>query len=449
MKIKPNYENMGEWEFYCNDIEHEYKQCVDEGLDVEKYKDIFSSVKNLPKTEIRKKFSDVLFEAVCNAPIRDGYKYNEPSDLDGIKALRKEHIFERKTPDSNTLKSKISGAWMGRVCGCLLGKPVEGVRTNEFYPLLKEMGNYPLKRYMLASDITEEMYEKYNFHLRDKCFADTVHGMPVDDDTNYVVLAQKIIEAYGKDFKPYDVLKAWTKFQSREAYFTAERVAFDNFIKGYEPPYSATYKNPYREWIGAQIRGDYFGYINPGEPEKAAEMAFRDASVSHIKNGIYGEMWVSAMIACAAVTDNIEDIILGGLGEIPHTSRLFDAVTNILNDYKNGVSYDDCVNKIHSLYDEHTGHGWCHTIPNAMIVTTALLYGEGDFGKSICMAVQPAFDTDCNGATVGSIMGMRNGISAIPEEWTKPVDDTLHTSIFGVGTVKVSDMIEKTMKHIN
>ncbi|MBE6799632.1 MAG: ADP-ribosylglycohydrolase family protein [Ruminococcaceae bacterium] len=449
MKIKPNYENMGEWEFYCNDIEHEYKQCFDEGLDIEKYKDIFAAVKNLPKTEIRKNFSDVLFEAVCNAPIREDYKYNEPSDLEGIKALRKKHIFERKTPDGDTLKSKISGAWMGRVCGCLLGKPVEGIRTNEFYPMLKEMGNYPLTRYMLASDITEEMYEKYDFHLRDKCFADAVHGMPVDDDTNYVVLAQKIIEAYGKDFKPHDVLKAWVKCQSREAYFTAERVAFDNFIKGYEPPYSAMYKNPYREWIGAQIRGDYFGYINPGEPKKAAEMAFRDASISHIKNGIYGEMWVSAMIACAAVTDNIEDIILGGLGEIPETSRLYDAVTGIMEDYKKGKSYDDCVSKIHSLYDEHTGYGWCHTIPNAMIVTTALLYGEGDFGKSICMAVQPAFDTDCNGATVGSVIGMRNGISAIGEEWTKPVDDTLHTSIFGVGTVKISDMIEKTMKHIN
>lgn len=449
MKIKPNFENMGEWEFYCNDIEHEYKQCVDEGLDIEKYKDIFSAVKNLPKTEIKKKFADVLFEAACASPVREGYKYNEPSDLEGIKALRKEHIFERKKPDSDTLKSKIAGAWMGRVCGCLLGKPVEGVRTNEFYPLLKEMGNYPLTRYMLASDITEEMYEKYNFHLRNKCFADTVHGMPVDDDTNYVVLAQKIIENYGRDFKPYDVLKAWVKYQSREAYFTAERVAFDNFIKGFEPPYSAMYKNPYREWIGAQIRGDYFGYINPGEPEKAAEMAFRDASISHVKNGIYGEMWVSAMISCAAVTDNIEDIILGGLGEIPKTSRLFDAVTDILTDFKNGVSYDESVKKIHSLYDEHTGYGWCHTIPNAMIVTAALLYGEGDFGKSICMAVQPAFDTDCNGATVGSIMGMRNGISEIGEEWTKPVDDTLHTSIFGVGTVKISDMIEKTMEHLN
>ena len=83
-----------------------------------------------------------------------------------------------------------------------------------------------------------------------------------------------------------------------------------------------------------------------------------------------------------------------------------------------------------------------------MIVAAALLYGEGDFGKSICMAVQPAFDTACNGATVGSVLGMRNGIKNFDEVWTNPLEDTLHTSIFGVGTVKISDLIEKTMKYI-
>jgi ADP-ribosylglycohydrolase len=65
------------------------------------------------------------------------------------------------------------------------------------------------------------------------------------------------------------------------------------------------------------------------------------------------------------------------------------------------------------------------------------------------MSVEAGFDTDCNGATVGSILGMANGIESIPEYWTKPINDTLHTSIFGVDTVRISDRVKITMGHIN
>ena len=150
--------------------------------------------------------------------------------------------------------------------------------------------------------------------------------MPVDDDTNYVVLAQEVLRRYGRGFTADNMADAWMDLQPKYAYCTAERVAFCNFVKGYRAPHSATYKNAFREWIGAQIRGDYFGYINPGNCEMAAEMAFRDASISHIKNGIYGEMFASAMIAAAAVCDNVKDVILCGLAEVPHTSRLYDSV---------------------------------------------------------------------------------------------------------------------------
>ena len=83
-----------------------------------------------------------------------------------------------------------------------------------------------------------------------------------------------------------------------------------------------------------------------------------------------------------------------------------------------------------------------------MIVAASLLYGRDDYGKSICMAVETGFETDCNGATVGSILGMANGIDSIAECWTRPINDTLHTSIFGVGTVKISDRVKMTMEHI-
>ena len=84
-----------------------------------------------------------------------------------------------------------------------------------------------------------------------------------------------------------------------------------------------------------------------------------------------------------------------------------------------------------------------------MIVAASLLYGGGDYGKSICMAVETGFDTDCNGATVGSILGMANGIDSIDMVWQKPINNKLHTSIFGVDTISVTDALEKTMKHIN
>lgn len=83
-----------------------------------------------------------------------------------------------------------------------------------------------------------------------------------------------------------------------------------------------------------------------------------------------------------------------------------------------------------------------------MIVAAALLYGEGDFGRSVCMAVEAGFDTDCNGATVGSVLGMARGIGAIGEEWKAPFGDRLTTTIFGVGTVKISDCAQKTLAHI-
>lgn len=448
-EIKVDYNDSNEFNRYLNDIMAEYNQCIEEGLDVENHKEFFESVAAMENGEEKSRLCDKVFEIVINSEIRPDYKYQEPNKLDDIKALRKPYEYASVTPDDEALRKKLMGAWTGRACGCLLGKPVEGIRSDEFIPFLKETNNYPMHRYIMSTDITEEVSSHYKFGFTGKPYGDNVDGMPVDDDTNYVALSQLIVEKYGKNFSPENVVDVWLRYQGVFSYFTAERIAYVNFINSIKPPASAMYKNVCREWIGAQIRGDYFGYINPGKPEDAAKEAYNDACISHVKNGIYGEMFVSAMIAIAAVNDNIDDIILGGLSQIPATSRLYEAVMKIYDDYKNGVSLDDCYKFIHSAYDEHTGHGWCHTISNAMIVVAGLLYGEGDFGKSICTAVGMAFDTDCNGATVGSILGMRGGIDCIDDYWKKPINGKIHTSIFGVGTVNIEEAVEKTIEHID
>ncbi len=108
---------------------------------------------------------------------------------------------------------------------------------------------------------------------------------------------------------PNDVFEAWLSWIPIFSTCTADRVAYKNAAMGMLALETASYFNPYRKWIGAQIGGDFFGYINPANPEKAAEMAGRDASVSHVKNGIYGEMLVAAMISAACVCDNVKMII--------------------------------------------------------------------------------------------------------------------------------------------
>ena len=130
-------------------------------------------------------------------------------------------------------------------------------------------------------------------------------------------------------------------------------------------------------------------------------MAFRDASATHVKNGIYGAMFVAAMLAEAAVTDDVMKVIRAGLSVIPEKCRLRDDIERVIAWHAEGLDAGAITDRIHSVYDERSQTGWCYTNPNAMIVTMALVTGGGDFGKSICTAVQAAFDTDCNGATVG------------------------------------------------
>lgn len=446
-ELKPKYENIHSWEAYSANLSIEYKQSIEEGLDIKAYSDIFTAVSRLEQNETKKRLADVLFDVVLNAKKIELYKYIEPSELDEIKNLREGNT-HLPPLNKNLLKSKITGAWFGRICGCMLGKTVEGIMTDELIPFLKETNNYPMHRYILHSDLNEDILNKYQYRFASRFYADKIDGMPVDDDTNYVVLAQLLIERYGRNFTSYDVAQTWLSQQSKNEYCTAERVAFCNFVKGYEPPQSAVYKNPFREWIGAQIRGDYFGYINPGDPELAAEMAFRDASISHVKNGIYGEMFVAAMLAAAACTKNMSVIIKCGIEQIPHTSRLYEAIKQVLSEFDKGTPQNVCFEHIHAKFDEHFCHDWCHTISNAMIVAAALLYGNGSFGKSICMAVEAGFDTDCNGATVGSIVGMANGIDCIDKSWTDPIQNVLHSSVFDVGSSLVTDRIEQTLKHI-
>lgn len=274
-----------------------------------------------------------------------------------------------------------------------------------------------------------------------------LNGFIGDDDINFTAMAAMIVHQYGRGFTSKDVCNWWKSNQTMYCYATAEKIAYRNMVAGYYAPNTALYKNPFREWIGAQIRADYYGYINPGDPKTAAEMAWRDARVSHVKNGIYGAMYVAAMIAKAAVCSSPEKIVECGMANIPTTSRLYEKLEYVVKKYRDGVSCDDFFKDFHSRYDEYKPHDAVHTIANAELVTAAVLYGGGDFSKSICMAVQQGYDTDCNGATVGSIIGMMVGTAGIASVWTDPIGDKTRV-FFNHPPFTTQEMVDLMMMNI-
>lgn len=383
-----------------------------------------------------------LCDEVQNAPTVDGYPFVEPSDYQEILAecaCTPVPVFE------GDLLSKLHGGLLGRICGCMLGKPFEGWRRNEIQVWNEVCGNWPLADYCprpTASQLTEikERGGRTELGWAENWSREKLVSAVEDDDINYTISGFDIVRKFGPDFRPIDVAEYWCANLPLFMMCTAERVAYRNFTMSIVPPDSATFRNPYREWIGAQIRADAFGYLNPGNPLRAAEWAWRDASISHIKNGIYGEMWVAAMLAIAYVENDFRVIIEKGLSYIPSLSRLHEGVTTILNFHREGKSYEEVVAYVHAEWDETSAHGWCHTISNAQLVAIALLYGENDFSKTISLAVMPGFDTDCNGATAGSVWGVMNGVEAIPEHWSAPLNDRGLSHLLNYREFRISEL---------
>ena len=433
----------------------ELEQSADEGRDTRGFSDEAHQIFEACRAgSPREDEARILIDRMRNAPLAKDYPYFEPASLEEIRKVRprtgsaeKIEKFERAL-----LYDKVYGAWLGRCAGCLLGQPVEGWARGRITGLLKETGNYPVN-YYISSDINDELRKKYDvvdfrqtYGSNKVSWINNVSCMPEDDDTNYTILYLKALESKGRDFTSDDVVESWLMNLPIFHVCTAERVAYHNFVNLVPPPLSGSYYNAYREWIGAQIRADFFGYVCPGNAETAAEYAWRDARISHTKNGIYGEMFCAAMIARAAVSNDPKDIVQNGLNEIPEKSRLHEGVTKVLAWREKGTGWEEALNNIHAIYDESNGHHWCHTISNAMICAAALLWGDGDFEKTIGIAVCAGFDTDCNAATTGSAAGMMLGAGKLPDKWIMPLNNMVKSGVDGFSLTEISVLADRTVQ---
>ncbi len=396
-----------------------------------------------------------LQQQFATLPLRDDWSYHEPSDLAGIRQSRPDQVV---LPDfylaEAEIREKIHGAWLGRIAGCILGKPLEmGLSQDDIRAYLEGANAYPLQDFVPAQSRNGKA-------LRRDCVPSMrgyVRYAQEDDDLNYMCLAVKLLETYGPRFATLDVgmnwLQSipflWTWGPEHAVYLNLATAVGEHRATEINLEAVSTYLNPGTEWLGAQIRTDVFGYVCPGNPDLAAEFAWRDAYLTHRKSGVYGSIWVAAMNAAAFTMLDIETIIQAGLAQIPAQSRFAEAIQRTIGWCHADGDWRATGRRIVESFDKY---GFAGAINNACCVTAALIYGWGDgsassaetFERTITIAVQLGYDADCNGATAGSVIGMVLGASALPGKWIAPLNDTLHTCVAGFGQVSITEMARRT-----
>ena len=434
---------------YVERLEYELIQRRDEGLDVQEAETAFQKIKEQLKTQsadsLQEEAKKVLIELAAK-PVPVELMNREPDlivDIQKRLGHEEQAIAEAYGIDPDTLYDAILGGWLGRAGGCLLGKPIERYHRTVIREMLESNNEWPLKNYFTQVGMPKDLLKKYPWKRRWglESLRENIQCMPEDDDLNYTMLNLHILETYGAGFSSEDVGSTWLNKLPVFEVFTAERIAYQNLLNGISPPQSATHLNPFREWIGAQIRADLWGYVCPGNPGLAAELAWRDASVTHVRTGVYGEMFFAAVIAGAFIEKDIRKLIKMGLDQIPPQSRFSVAIEYVLKLPVEGMLWEEVADL---LYEQFGHYHWVHTINNAALTVAALLHGQGDYEKTITNAVMGGWDTDCNGATSGSIVGVLIGAKALPPKWIDPLKNQVRSSLGGFDNSTFSDLASRT-----
>ncbi|ACZ41022.1 ADP-ribosylation/Crystallin J1 [Thermobaculum terrenum ATCC BAA-798] len=327
---------------------------------------------------------------------------------------------------------------LGKIIGVYLGRPFEG------WPYDKIKSELGYIWYYVNNKLKQPL-------------------IVTDDDISGTFTFIRALEDYGcsKDLSPEQIGNTWLNYiiENRTILWwgglgnSTEHTAYLRLKQGLKPPQSGSIETNSKvvaEQIGAQIFIDGWGMVSPGDPEMAADLARRAACVSHDGEAIYAAQVIAAIEAQAFVEDNIEKLIDCGISFIPQDSTIYRLITDIRNWY---TAYDDW-EQTRELIEQKYGYdkygGGCHVVPNHALIINALLYGKGDFQKSLMIVNTSGWDTDCNSGNVGCILGIKNGLEGIDlgPDWRSPLADRMYIASADGGRV-VTDAVRESYRIAN
>lgn len=384
-------------------------------------------------------------ERLADLPIRDDWPYVEPSDLSGILTeCDPARVRGRLRPiDPAEAAGRVEAAFLGSVCGCVLGKPVEIDPTlAELRDALEATGAWPLDDYF--SEDTLDRLPRPAHPSWIETARERIRHVAPDDDLNYSILGMLVLEQHGTQVTREQIQDAWVHHLPIGTTFGPERMQLVNaglhtllpmsilITEESPPPLAApdferwvTTLNPNDELCGALIRADAYGYACPGQPALAAELAWRDAGFTHRRTGIYGAMFVAAAIATAMVTDDRLAVFETALRYVPQRSRFAVIAGDCLELIASATDWLDGYARIHERYGRHSH---CAVYQEVGTLMNTLAFAE-DVGDGICKQVSQGNDTDSFGATAGSLLGAYFGPGHLDDRWLARFNDDIHTGL--------------------
>ena len=331
----------------------------------------------------------------------------------------------RDSLTTDAILHRIYSGILGKMIGVRLGAPVEPT--------------------IWTYERIRDSYGEVTDYLKDfRTFA-------ADDDTNGPLYFTRVLRDAGLDFTPQDMGRTWLNYAGEEhgMYWwggfgrSTEHTAWMNLRAGIPAPRSGSIAQngaAVAEQIGGQIFIDAFGWVHPGDPERAADASARAASVAHDGEGLEGARFVAAAIASAFTAGSIEEVFAAAMATLDPASA-YTAVARAV-EATHARAPDEwraCREMLGAEWGYDRYPGVCHIIPNAGVLVMALLYGAGDLNRTVEIATMAGWDTDCNAGNVGAIVGTLQGLQPHWDRYRGPINDLLIAS--GVtGSLNIADV---------
>lgn len=329
-----------------------------------------------------------------------------------LEDVEKNEKFEKIDKNDKNFFLQTYYGWLAQIVAGAIGTAVEGYTT---------------------SNIRKAFGEVYDYVRTPNTY---------NDDITYEITFLKALEKKGKGLTSADIAEEWAALIPSG--WSAEEWALKNIKMGIYPPESGFLHNPYREWIGAQMRGAICGMVAPNNPIESARLAFMDGVVSHYNNGVLGEIFNAVLASLAYGCDNVEEIVKKTIySYIPQKSEYFSVV-----DYAYRVCGEqkDWESAWNIIIEKYKKYNWIHAYPNAAAEVVALLFGKGDFDSTMHIIAMIGYDVDCNAAQIATVLGIIGKESAMSEKWTKPIGDTLNTYLRRFKTLSIYSLAQDTVK---